>query len=154
MRQRQLARLLTLLCLAAPLSCSDSLSPGEVPGTYVLRNVAGDPLPAVLYTTEFTKIRVFADTLRFTLNGRGSINTFRESEPVKGDGPTEPFRWQEGFSYRLVDNRIEVTFDCPPNANCLKGPHLVLRESSNGLTAEFAFTYRLPLVYRRVAGAD
>ena len=150
MTGRRIARAITLLCTATSLACSDSLSPGDVLGTYVLRSVAGDALPTLLYTTEFVKIRVFADTLRFTLDGRGSINTLRESEPVNGDGPTEPFRWQTGFSYQLVDDRIEVAFDCPPNASCVEPPHLVLRDMSAGLRADFALGARLPLFYRLV----
>lgn len=150
MTRRRIARTITLLCAAILLACSDSLAPGDVFGTYVLHNVAGDALPALLYTTEFVRIRVFADTLRFTPDGRGSINTLRESEPVKGDGPTEPFRWQTGFSYKLVEDRIEVSFDCPPNASCVKPPHLVLRGLPAGLRADFALSARLPLFYRLV----
>ena len=150
MTRRRIARTITLLCAAIPLACSDSLAPGDVLGTYVLRSVAGDALPTLLYTTEFVKIRVFADTLRFTLDGRGSINTLRESEPVKGDGPTEPFRWQEAFSYKIIEDRIEVAFDCPPNANCVAPPHIVLRGMSTGLRADFALGSRLPLFYRLV----
>ena len=150
MSRNRIARTITLLCAAIPLACSDSLAPGDVLGTYVLHNVAGDALPTLLYTTEFVIFRVFAVTLRFTLNGRGSINTLRESEPVKGDGPTEPFRWQTGFSYKLIEDRVEVVFDCPPNASCVKGPHLVLRGISAGLRADFALGARLPLFYRQV----
>jgi hypothetical protein len=150
MTARRIARTITLLCAAIPVACSDSLAPGDVVGTYALRSVAGDALPTLLYTTEFVKIRVFADTLRFTLDGRGSSSTFRESEPVKGDGPTEPFRWQQEFSYKLVDDRIEVAFICPPNANCAAPPHIVLRGVSTGLRADFAYGARLPLFYSLV----
>jgi len=136
------------------IACGDSLGPGDVVGTYVLQKVAGDALPTLLYTTEFVKIRVFADTLRFKIDGRGSINTLRESEPVKGDGPSEPFRWQSGFSYKVVDDRIEVAFDCPPNASCVKAPHLVLREARAGLVADYALGARLPLRYGLVGRAN
>ena len=150
MTGRRIARTITLVCAAIPLACSDSLAPGDVVGAYVLSSVAGDALPTLLYTTEFVKIRVVADTLRFSRDGRGSISTSRESEPVKGDGPTEPFRWQAGFSYKRVDDRIDVAFDCPPNANCVAPPHIVLRGVATGLRADFALGARLPLFYRLV----
>jgi len=151
---RRLARSIALVCTTLLFGCGDSLGPGDVAGTYVLQRVAGDALPTLLYTTEFVKIRVFADTLRFKIDGRGSISTFRESEPVKGDGPSEPFRWQTGLSYRVVEDRIEVTFDCPPNASCVKGPHILLREARAGLVADFALGARLPLQYRLVSRAN
>lgn len=135
---------------AVPLACDDSLGPGDIAGTYVLRSVAGDALPTVLITTELVKIRVLADTLRFKLEQRGSISTFRESEPVAGDGPSEPFRWQSGFSYQIIDDRIEVAFDCPPNASCVEPPHLVLRDAPGGLRADFALGARVPLQYKLI----
>jgi hypothetical protein len=150
MTGHRIARTITFLCAAIPLACSDSLAPGDVLGTYVLHNVAGDALPTVLYTTDYATIRVFADTLRFAPDGRGSINTLRESEPVKGDGPTEAFRWQTGFAFKLIDDRIEVTFDCPPNADCVRGPHLVLRGIAAGLRADVALGARVPLFYKLV----
>ncbi len=150
MARRRLARKITLIALALPLACGEPLAPGDVVGTYALHNVAGDALPTVLYTNEFLTVRVLADTLRFTLDGRGSINTLRENDPRARDGPTQIDRWQTEFSYRVIEDRIEVAFDCPPNASCIKPPHLVLRETSTGLRADFALGARIPLFYRQV----
>jgi hypothetical protein len=150
MAGRRLARTITLICAAIQLACGEPLAPGDIVGTYALQNVAGEPLPTVLFTNEFATVRVFADTLRFTPDGRGSINTIRENEPRAGDGPTQRYAWQTAFSYRVVEDRIEVAFDCPPNANCVKPPHLVLRETPTGLRADFALGARLPLFYTQV----
>lgn len=145
---RRLARTIALLCAASPLACGAPLAPGDIVGTYALHNVAGDALPTVLYRNEFQSVS--SPTLRFTLDGRGSIHTFRENEPRAGDGPTHRDSWETAFSYRVIEDRIEVAFDCPPLANCVEPPHLVLRETRSGLRADFALGARLPLFYRQV----
>jgi hypothetical protein len=142
---------MTLLGVVLALGCGEPLSPNDVAGTYVLRRVAGDSLPAVLYTTETWRIRIFADTLHFTSDGRGTIVTVRELEPLTGGPSPGPRRGQNGFGFRVIGNRIEVDFDCPPNANCTPPPDLVLRRTADGLRADVAQGARTPLMYARVA---
>jgi hypothetical protein len=143
-------RLITLLSILLPLACGDALGPGDIAGTYALRRVAGDTLPAVLYTTGTVTVRVFADTLRFALDHRGAQITVRESDPVAGGPSGGPVHWESLFTFRIVEGRIEVGYDCPPGADCVAPPHLVLRPIPNGLQADFALGGRLPLIYERV----
>ena len=145
------SRVMVLLSAVLALACGEALGPGDIAGTYALQRVAGDPLPAVLYTTQTVVVRVFADTLRFTADRRGISTTVRESEPVTGGPATEPRRGETGFSFRVADGRIEVAFDCPINANCVAPPHLVLKRTDAGLRADFALVARTPLLYARVA---
>ena len=144
-------RLITLLSVLLPLACGDPLSPSDVAGTYALQRVAGDTLPAVLYTNDNVTVRVFADTLRFTVDHRGALITVRESEPLAGGPSTGPVHWETPFTFRIVEDRIEVGFECPINANCVAPPHLVLRRTPTGLRADFALGARLPLSYERVS---
>ncbi len=142
---------MTLLGITLALGCGEPLSPNDVAGTYALRRVAGDSLPAVLYATENWRIRIFADTLRFTSDGRGTITTVRELEPLTGEPSPGPRRGENGFGFRVIDGRIEVAFDCPPSANCTPPPDLVLRRTADGLRADVAQGARTPLVYARLA---
>src|SRR5512145_681788 len=79
-REETLMRLRGLIFLLAlpSLACESSLSPDAVAGTYVLRRVGGDLLPAVLYTTEYSRVRVWADTLVFRADGQGTRSSLLE----------------------------------------------------------------------------
>jgi hypothetical protein len=146
-------RFTILLCATVPLACGEPLSPRDIAGTYALQRVAGDSLPALLYTNEYVTVHVFADTLLFGPDRRGTLITVRESEPLAGGPSTGPLRGESTFGFRVVEGQIEVTFDCPPNANCAPPPHLVLRRSPAGLQADFALGARTPLSYARLASA-
>src|SRR2546422_9685177 len=90
---------MTILGAVFALGCGEPLSPNDVAGTYALGRVAGDSLPAVLYTTETWRIRIFADTLLFTSDGRGTIVTVRELEPLTGGASPRPRRGGSGFGF-------------------------------------------------------
>ncbi len=144
---------LMILCAALLVACGEPLSPSDVAGTYALQRVAGDTLPALLYTAGSVNVRVLADTLQFLSDRHGTQITVRESEPVSGEPSTGPLRWTSAFVFGITGGRIEVGFECPPNANCVAPPHLVLRPTGDGLEASFALGARIPLTYTRVASA-
>jgi hypothetical protein len=144
-------RLLTLLCAALPLACGEPLSPSKIAGAYALQRVAGDSLPALLYTNENVTVRVFAETLSFTPDGRGTVITVRESQPLIGGPSTGPTRGEIAFGFQVVEGRIQIAFDCPPNANCAAPPHVLARWTGNGLQALYALGARIPQVYTHVA---
>lgn len=57
------------------------------------------------------------------------------------------------LKFQTVDDRIEITFICPPSALmlCASGPHIVARRIPGGLLAERPFGERtVTLVYARV----
>jgi len=143
-----LRRLRILPCVVLTFGCSEPVSPGDIAGTYVLQRVANDPLPAVLYTVNGMSVRVIAETLQFTPDLRGRLSTNREIESP--GAPIEPASWATAFTFRFISERIEVAFPCPPNADCLAPPHLVLRQTADGLLADFALGARTPLVYARL----
>lgn len=128
MRLRGLIFLLALPSLA----CESSLSPDAVAGTYVLRSIEGDSLPAVLYTTDQSRVWVLSDTLVFRADAQGTRASLLEIEPLNSEGPNEPSARAESFSFRIVGTWIEVNL-CPPDANCVAPPHLVLRWTDSGL---------------------
>ena len=140
-----------LIVLAALLAqgCGESLSPRDVLGIYVLERVADDPLPAVVHSNEDVIVRVVAETLYFASTTRGTFSTVREAEPATGESPS-PAGYETGFGFQVIDDRIEVGFDCPINALCVAPPQLVLRRISEGLRADFALNARTPLIYARV----
>jgi hypothetical protein len=142
-----------IFLLAFPsLACESSLSSDAVAGTFVLRRVEGDPLPAVLYTTDHSRIWVLSDTLFFRADGQGTRTTLVEIEPLNSEAPNESSARAESFSFRIVRTSIEVNL-CPPNANCVAPPHLVLRPTANGLIAVSSKCSRAPLTYEQAATA-
>ena len=147
MRLRGLIFLFTLPALA----CENSLSPEAIAGTYVLRRVDGDPMPAILYVSDHSRVRVLSDTLVFRADGQGTRATLLEIEPLNSERPNEPSATGTTFSFRIVGTSIEVAFYCPPDANCVAPPHLVLRRTDGGLIAVSALSARTPLAYEQTA---
>jgi hypothetical protein len=151
---RALSRLAVLLLGAGlPAACSEPLGPRGFVGTYALQNVAGDALPALLLENDYVIVRVLADTLRFAAHGRGTGVQVLESGPPTGASPTSPVRWEYAFGFRVVEDRIEIAFDCPPGADCAAPPHVVARPIPGGLRADFALIYRVPQTYARVSSS-
>jgi hypothetical protein len=148
------AYLVTLLSMAT-LACSDPLSPQNVKGSYALLRVAGDTLPALLYTNDYVSVRILSETLRFTTDDRGSRTVSYESTPLAGGFPTVAnngleTRAPENFHWRVRNGRLEITYDCPINANCIAGPHLLLLPTTNGLLGYPRSLSRSPLLYERL----
>lgn len=135
----------------APAACDDPVRPGDLAGVYVLQSVAGDALPTVAYTTPGFAARVLADTLRLAADGTGSEARRAVNDPPAPDAGT-PYATLSAFTYAVVGGRVEVTYVCPPNADCVAGPHLVARLEGGGLVVEQALAQRVPQVYAR-AGA-
>ena len=133
----RLPSLIFLLALPS-LACESSLSPDAVAGTYVLRRVDGDSLPAVLYSTDNSRVRVLSDTLVFRADGAGTHSSLLEIEPLNSEGPNQPSAREQSFGFRIVGSRIEVGYNCGPLGNCIAPPHLVLRWTENGLASAHA----------------
>jgi len=131
-------------------ACEEPLGPEDIVGTYVLQDVAGEALPAIVDSNSYSVLRVLADTLRLTADGRGTRMEVVESEPSTGGSTTGPMHWEESFGFRIVHGRIEITIDCPWYADCVAGPHVVARPIANGLRVDFALASRVPQTYSRL----
>ena len=109
MRLRSFAARCVPVLLAAVAGCSDSTNPllPELPGTYALQSIAGDALPAEVYTTRSgPSVRVFADTMGFRYDGTGT------RVRILSIGSGEPTRAENHFWWAVRGGRVEVTSDC------------------------------------------
>jgi hypothetical protein len=78
------------LALILPLGCGDPPAPAPAAGEYVLADVAGDPLPAVLFTNDYARVLVLADTVRLRPGGTGTETGLWQNERL--DSEVEPTR--------------------------------------------------------------
>jgi hypothetical protein len=140
----------TLLVLLT-LSCSDSLEPGTLGQSYRLDRVAGEALPTVLYTNELGTFHIISQFIHFGPKGTGSLSETAQMVPHTGE-PREPQESTSGIQWAEVDGRIEIEFDCPANADCLAGPHLIARIDGHALRATWGprINGRSPLLYVEV----
>ena len=144
-----------LITLFAVLTsaCGDSLAPGELGQEYTLVSVDGDILPTALYTTPSGTLRVLSQSIRFGPKGAGSITETVELVPPGADEPTAgATQTTFGMHWAEVDGRVEIEFDCPPNAQCVAGPHLVASVDRQALRATWGphVSGRSPLRYEEV----
>jgi hypothetical protein len=133
-------------------SCRDPLTPGHVAGSYVLRQVGGDALPAVLSENGFFRLVVLADTLRLRPDGTGTVTGLRDEQPL-GAGITAagPKLVTMALMYHVVHDRIEMSFVCPPYALCVRElPQYVATTTLGGVLVDSAPGFRVPLVYQRI----
>jgi hypothetical protein len=138
---------------AVTLGCRDSLGPRDVAGTYVLERVGVEPVPAVIFRDGQGTVRVVADTLRLRVDGRGSFVFIHVIEPaIGGAAPEAPTRIEIDFTYDLVGSTIEISYDCPPMALCIAGPHAIARRFASGLVVQETFGDDAALrIYKRAA---
>jgi len=144
-------RLMTLFVAGLSLACGEPLSPRDVAGAYALQRVAGNSLPTIQYANGYVVVRVFAETLSFTPNGRGADIAVQQNETVTGGLVTGPDRIETAFGFRVVQGRIEIAFDCPPGADCVAPPHIVAQPTPNGLEVDYALGARVPQIFARLA---
>ena len=147
------ARCSATLLVFLTLSCSDSLEPGTLGQIYRLDQVAGDALPTVLYTNEVGTFHIISQFIHFGPKGTGSLSETAQMVPHTGE-PHEPQESTSGIQWAEVDGRIEIEFDCPANANCLPGPHLIARIDGHALRATWGrqINGRSPLYYVETVG--
>ncbi len=106
----------------------------------------------MIQDNEDVTIRVIAQVIRFGPKGAGSISETKEVVPHDNSNPTPPADVTYGMHWVEVGGRIEIEFDCPSNANCAAGPHLIARVDGPDLQAEWGphMTGRDPLRYEAV----
>lgn len=105
--------------------CSALLEPSREEATaWALESLDGAALPAVSMSNEWVTMVTRADTLRFGGRTRGLQIVHWDAAYASPEVADETGRMESEFSYRIVQGRVEISFDCPPNALCLAPPHL------------------------------
>ena len=138
------------------VGCGDEpLAPSQVTGTYVLRSINGNalPAPAGYQGPADELVVVIADTLRLAANRSGSLVRVEKA----GSGAGTETRLETALSYETTEGGIAITFDCPSNALmlCIAGPHMTARLGASGLIAIRPLGARQEdLVYVRIEGPD
>lgn len=143
-------RAAALACVAVLAACADPLQAPDVAGLYTLREIAGEPLPAVGLTTASVIETRLADTLVLDGDGTGRRIVHASYDGI-GSVPDEgPTRWERPVAYRIVDGRVWVELVCGPTELCSAPPHLVLERDGDVLRAVVALGERVPQRFERV----
>jgi hypothetical protein len=125
------------------------------PDSYVLVQVAGQPMPATIVVGDNMSVEIIGDTLRFGADGRGTeIFVSRQNYPDQPPG--DPVREERTFQYRKSGNTLEIHFPCPDlgpgnTASCIAPPHY--RGSvinSIQINFDLALSYPTPLLFQRL----
>jgi Lipocalin-like domain len=106
-------RVAFVLAMVLPLTlggCGDSTGPGGVAGTYSLRSINGDPLPAVI--AEGTGFREEATAGFIRLNSGGTFTASNTSRITIG-GSTNEVTLNISGTYTRSGDEITLTFDNP-----------------------------------------
>jgi len=141
-----------LLLLGAPLGSGCTTEPAGPElgnGTYVLRAVAGEQLPAAVFTHPFGG-RYISDTLRFEPRQLALFAgpTLERTTVVQVEDRT-PMVTTEFLAYERDGDVLTFSLPCPPEADCAIG---FTRGTLSGdqLEITLPFPYRSPLLYELI----
>jgi hypothetical protein len=144
---RSITRLLLVVGLSAGVACDDPLRPEDVAGTYLLRAVRGDLLPALLWESAGARRRVLADTLVLNADGTGYEVWHIEFTNQLG---TIAGRAERPLRFEVRGDRLEGTYLCPPGAACLAMIESLRGEfTRTGLRLDVAMLSDGPLLFER-----
>ena len=142
------ATLAVLVFLTSLTACDDPLGPQDVAGTYVLRSVRGDPVPAIFWESEQSQLHVLADTLRLHVDGTGVEVWLLQSTGLYASGPD---RRERVLTFHIRDSRIEATYPCGPAENCAGMITLRGQLTGSELRADVHPYGAGPIVFERLA---
>ena len=143
------AQIAVLVFLTSLTACDDPpLRPQDVAGTYVLRSVRGDPVPAIFWESEQSQLHVLADTLRLHVDGTGTEVWLLQSTGLYASGPD---RRERSLTFHIRNGRIEATYPCGPAENCAGVITLRGQLTGSELHAEVHPHGAGPIVFERVA---
>jgi hypothetical protein len=128
-------------------ACDDPLGPQNIAGTYVLRSVRGDPLPAIFRETNRSQLHVLADTLYLERDGTGREVWLLESIGLHGSGPE---RSERELTFHVQGTHVEGSYPCGPLEICVGVITLSGHVTASGLRLEQAAYAEGPLVFERV----
>ena len=142
------------ILIALALACSGDLGPGILSSTYVLEEVDGDPVPAVIFSNQFVEFYLVSDTIRLRPDGTGTISGVRSAVPLQPGipGGQDPTWSTADIRFRRGLPGIEIDYVCPADADCAPPPHLIAVERGHCLEVSWAPSLpgRSPMIYRAV----
>lgn len=141
---------LALFAVAGSLGCGSPTGSMGAASTYVLRTVAGDPVPAVYSTSEHTTVRVLADTLLLLIGGAGEHRVTRHMTSPLSSSTETTVRYVIELHWSRDGRRLELGYLCPPNALCVAPPHLRGELTDGGLIVSYALGARVPQLFERI----
>jgi hypothetical protein len=148
-----------VFCAALPslavLACSSVIvdEGPEVEGRYVLRTVAGDPVPAVAAAHEGVTVTLIADTIILHRGGMGSETHLTTTDSPRSIANPSYDRTRpvvSSFLWQRRGDALVIEFHCPDMASCIAPPHRTGHFTATGLELDYAIQWRTPLVYERV----
>jgi hypothetical protein len=147
--RRRVMRIRSIIVLLLGAGCTGGTEPlrGDI---YVLQSIAGVAVPAPYTKTPSANGRIIADTLAFDIETFGTRRTVYEG----ANGPADVHSEEIRFSYLRTGDSVSINFVCPPNADCMPGPHLVGTFTATGLTIDTSALTRVPLVFARIMPLD
>ena len=137
------AKALAILALLIS-ACTDSLAPLEG-DLLVLQSIDAEPLPTRFAQYAGSTSLLYADTLALRADGTGERRWAHDN----GD-PGSRTSDTEGFSWTMTGSKLSITFNCPPGADCIAGPHFVGTLGPTEYDVTQSMVSRQPLKYRRV----
>jgi hypothetical protein len=150
---RLTVRIALVVLFAAGLGCDSEtlVAPrGRLIGTYVLRSVSGNTLPALGNGPARTDFLIIADTIRLYSSGDGT------EVLVSQYGGESAQRLVQTFTVTAPSpGRLDVEYTCndvrvQSMASCLMPPHHRLLTTATGLTLDVSALYRTPMVFDRI----
>ena len=139
-----------LFALVLAVACSESTAPALTGDVYVLGSIAGVSLPAPYTASPSANGRIIADTMAFRADGTGTRRTRYEG----ANGESDVHSQEANFTYTKTGDQVEVWFACPPNADCIPGPHFTGTLTNATWTVETAVGFRVPMVFNRLFPPD
>ena len=136
------------VALAAAAACSSTAPEPEL-GTFVLRTVAGEPVPTPVFGAAGGNY--LADTVRFVPRALAifSMPTVERNTVVQLPGGGGVQTSVEHIGYERDGGTYRFQYACPPDTDCAIG-FVQGTVSGDRLTVLLSPPYRSPLVYERL----
>jgi hypothetical protein len=131
------------------VACTSSAAPPLKGELFVLQSIDGIPLPAPYAEDRLVPFRVLADTIALLTSTSGERRARVEIDNI---GTTRFSR--EAFDYVRNGDRMEISFRCPPDADCIRPPHLAGTVTTEAYLVDMSVISRSPLLYRHMGLAE
>jgi hypothetical protein len=135
--------------VAFTLACSDGSGPGDLAGRYRLERYEGSPLPAVRFQSSDGTTLVVSEQIVLDEDGEGlRFNTGRTVDAAHPQG--DDYSYTQALTYQVRNGQIAITFICPPNADCIAGPHLVGERVAGGIALAPPTSSKPASIYKQI----